>query len=377
MEDGRLLKRPDRTALILRPRAAAWAGALLLGLAPAALQSQPVGPQALWDSGHHAEALDAWAAQLAAHPDDSALRLALAERQLEVSRFSAALETVAPLGAEADPVRGRALHQLYRYEEALPYLRADDPFEGLLLVDALLALDRTDEADAQLVVLAKVRGEDDEQVLSLRGRRLADQGRYADAVPLFRAALALDPLDRQALFGLGQALLRSGQRDEGQAVLQHHRAILPLLDQRDFALQSLSLDPLHADGHAALGDVERQLGLLDSAEQRYRQALKLADGPALVPIALRFARLLAEDRHDPDAAVALLDEVATHVTDPRLAVRAGDVLLEAGRAEPARARFEAAVARWPHDDKIRERLAKATQAAHAAPDAPSEPTPPR
>ena len=336
-----------------------------------ALQSE--GAQSLWEAGRRAEALDAWASQLAAQPDDAALRLALAGHQLEVERFSAALETAAPLGPEADAVRGRALHQLYRYEEALPYLHADDPFEGLLRIDALLALDRTDEADAQLVVLARVRGANDEQVLSLRGRRLADQGHYAEAVPVFRAALALEPLDRQALFGLGQALLRSGQRDEGQAVLEHHRELLPLLDQRDFALQSLSLDPLHADSQAALGDVERQLGMLDSAEQRYREGLRLADGPALVPIALRYARLLAADRQDPDAAVALLDEVATRVTDPRLAVRAGDVLLEAGRAEAARARFEAALARWPDDEPIRQRLEKATEAAAQAPAA--EPSP--
>ncbi|HZL99192.1 MAG TPA: tetratricopeptide repeat protein, partial [Planctomycetota bacterium] len=275
---------------------------------PAAAQSGDT--QALWDAGRRAEALDAWAAQLAARPDDDALRLALARRQMEVSRFAAALETVGPLGETGDSLRGRALHQLYRYEEALPYLRPEDPFEGLLRVDALLALARRDEADAELASLARVRGEDDGPVLSLRGRRLLDQGRFAEAVPVFRAALASDPLDRQALFGLGQSLLRSGQPEEGQSVLQRHREILPLLDQRDFALQGLSLEPLHADGHAAVGDVERQLGLLDSAEQRYRRALELADGPALVPITLRFARLLAEDRRDPDAAVALLDQVA-------------------------------------------------------------------
>ena len=338
--------------------------ALALALIAAGVQDPD--PAALWDSGRRAEALDAWAAQLAARPDDAALRMQLAERQMAVSRFAAALETAAPLGREADPLRGRALHQLYRYEEALPLLRAEDPFEGLLRVDALLALGRGEQADAELAALATVRGEQDQPVLSLRGRRLAEQGRHAEAVPLFRAALERDPLDRQALFGLGQSLLRSGQAQEGQAVLQRHRELLPLLDQRDFALQSLDLDPRHADGHAALGDVERQLGLIDSAEQRYRHALELAEGRDLVPIALRLARLLAEDRRDPDAAVALLDQVAGRVTDPRLVVRAGDVLLEAGRAEPARQRFSQAAARWPDDAAIRERLARATQAAEQA-----------
>jgi len=345
----------------------------VLALALHAAGGQDPEPAAMWEAGRRAEALDAWAAQLAAHPDDASLRRLLADRQMEVDRFAAALETAAPLGPEADALRGRALHQLYRYEEALPYLRAGDPFEGLLRVDALLALGRHEQADAELLALATVRGEDDQQVLSLSGRRLAEQGRHAEAVPLFRAALERDPLDRQALFGLGQSLLRSGQAQEGQAVLQRHRELLPLLDQRDFALQSLNLDPRQADGHAALGDVERQLGLLDSAEQRYRRALELADGRDLVPIALRLARLLAEDRDDPDAAVALLDQVAARVIDPRLAVRAGDVLLAAGRPEPARQRFSQAAERWPEDAAIRERLARATLAAEQAQ---VEPAPP-
>jgi predicted Zn-dependent protease len=348
--------------------ASLWIGLTASLIVPVAAQSGD--PASLWEAGRRAEALDAWAAELAQHPDDAALRLALAGHQMEVSRFAAALETAAQLGPEADSLRGRALHQLYRYEEALQYLRADDAFEGLLRVDALLALDRPDAADAELAALAAVRGENDQQLLSLRGRRLLDQGRFADAVPVFRSALAQDALDRQALFGLGQALLRSGQQQEGQAVLQKHRELLPLLDQRDFALQGLNLDPLHADGHAALGDVERQLGLLDSAEQRYRRALALAEGPALVPIALRFARLLAEDRQDPDTAVALLDQVALRVTDPRLSVRAGDVLLETGRAREAQARFEKALERWPDDAAIRARLAKATTAVEQAPDTP-------
>src|SRR5262245_41121871 len=110
------------------------------GPAAAPRAAQTADPSALWDAGRRAEALDAWSAQLAARPDDAALRLQLAQRRLEVSRFAAALEAAAPLGPEADSVRGRALHQLYRYEEALPYLHADDPFEGLLRVDALLAL---------------------------------------------------------------------------------------------------------------------------------------------------------------------------------------------------------------------------------------------
>lgn len=321
-------------------------------------QDPAADPADLWERGERDAALAAWEARLAAHPDDAGLRRTLASRLMEAQRWEAALRVAEPLGPEAEGMRGSALFVLARYEEALRHLSADDPAQALLRVESLDALGRAAEAEAAVEQAARVLGEGHPRVAVLRGRRLAAAGRFAEALPHFRAAHAADPLDREALFGLGQALVRTGAREEGLRLLERHRELLPLLDARDFALQSLGLDPSHAGNHARLADAERALGRLPAAEAAYLRAAALAGSAGeLVPVILRHARLLAEDRGDLDAAVALLDQTLARAPDARLAVRAGDLLAGAGRRNEARERFARALALRPGDAQIEERLA--------------------
>lgn len=50
------------------------------------------------------------------------------------------------------------------------------------------------------------------------GQLYAQQRKYPEAIAAFRLALAAEPYNATALYNLGQALMRSGQRDEGQRV---------------------------------------------------------------------------------------------------------------------------------------------------------------
>jgi len=333
------------------------AGALLAALLCVAAQDGAQDPDELWARGERDAALALLAEQLARQPQDAGLRAALAARQMEAQRFEAALVSVAPLGKEADGLRGTALYLLGRYDEALRCLSPSDPTQTLMRVEALEALGREADAEAAVAEAAGALGEQHPRILALRGRRLLAAGRAAEALPLFRAAVAQDPLDREALFGLGQALVRTGAREEGLAVLQRHRELLPLLDARDFALQSLALEPMHAGSHARLGDVERQLGRLDAAEAEYRLAAQLAGPGEVVSVALRHARLLSDDRADLPGALALLDAALERGDDAHLLVRAGDLLAGAGRHDEARARYERALLLRPGDEQIRARLA--------------------
>ena len=57
------------------------------------------------------------------------------------------------------------------------------------------------------------------------GQLYAQQRKYPEAVVAFRAALAEEPYNGTALYNLGTALLRAGQREEGQRLVQQFQAL--------------------------------------------------------------------------------------------------------------------------------------------------------
>lgn len=339
--------------------------AALAALAPLQEVSAADDPEALWARGERLAAIEALTATWnATEPDSPAAaeqRARLVTWELAVHHYSAALEHTGQ-DAALEAQRGTALYRLARYDEALPHLTPEDPFEALLRLDALEALDRIADHERELAAALARHGES-ERLLALDGRRLSRAGDYPAAVARFRGALALEPCDAEALFGLGQALVRTGQRDEALEVLAEHRRVVPLLDELDFAQRGVDLAPRHASNHARVGDIERQLGRLQRAAHAYATAYELSQPEELVAITLRWARLASEDLNDPDAAVAILDRAFASAPDLRLLVRRGDVQLAAGRAEQAAASFQRALDARPGDAALRKRLDSARAAA--------------
>jgi len=328
-------------------------------LAPCAatlpLWASALAPQswdAAWAAGEREDAVALMEEALADDPDDETLRRSLAERQMAIHRYEAALATAGDDTGRSS-VRGRALYLLGRYEEALEHLDPDDPLEAVMRVDAHEVLGHEEETWAALRSAESVLGRDTAALLSLRGRLLARAGRHEEAVDAFERALAVDAFDRAALHGLGRS--RLGRREEATAVLDRHRALVPLLDQLDFARRAVDLGPLHAANHALVGDAERALGRRDEALAAYVRAGELATPGELGPVLLRHARLLDEDLGRRDEAVAVLDAGWERARDPRLPVRAGDLLADAGRWDEALARYDAALAVRPGDPQIEAR----------------------
>ena len=331
--------------------------ALLLALAAAPQVSAEA--VALWDAGNREQALALLEAALERRPDDPELRADLARRQLQVHRYQAALDSAGPLGPELAPVRARALYGLAHYAEAVELLDPTVPETALLRIDALLALGRVDRAEEAIRAAVGLLGPDDLRLRRLQAQSLARRGDHEGAIPLFRSALEADSWDLASLYGLGRSLVSTGRREEGLATLERHRALVPLMDRLDFALKSLDLQPLHAPNHANVGDVERELGRTDRALAAYARAEELATPDEAVPVALRHARCLAEDRDDLEGALAVLDRAAELAEDVRLHVRAGDLLQAAGEHARAAERFAQALELRPGDAQIEARLAAA------------------
>jgi tetratricopeptide (TPR) repeat protein len=318
--------------------------------------------RALWQKGAREEAIAERVKEVATPGAKAELRLELAGWELAVHRPAAALEHLAPLGKEADLLRGEAHYALAHYAEAVPLLGEATPEHLLMKIDALEALGQVSESDAVLLRAIALPGPGDARLWSAEGRRLARIGNTSKAAEAFRKALALDDCSAEAWFGLGRALVAADRQEEGLAALERHRKLTPLLDQWDFARRAVDLAPLHAPNLAGLADAERALGRLARAEELYARAAELAEGPEqLVPIALRQARFLAEDRKDAAGAIARLVKAAERTPDARLLVRAGDLALETKDAARAVELYERAQKLRPQDAEIAKRLAKARE----------------
>lgn len=326
----------------------------VFAIAACTLQAPPPDARALWNAGERAEAIVARRAELG-QETGSAWR-EVVSWQLAVHRPKQALEDAQRCGPPCDALRAEAFYALDDYAAAVPLFDESDALHALLKIDALEALSRFDESDAALARARERFGASDSRFHGCDGRRLARLGRHAQAVAAFRAALAVDPLDGEAIFGLGRALVASGERDEGLKVLGEHRRLVPLLDELEFARRSADLAPNHAPNHTAIGDAERALGRRDAARAAYARAEALGRGAELVPNALRLARLCSDDENDLEGALAALERAHARFADARLCVRRGDLLLAAARDAEALAAYEEAAKLRPNDGEIAKRL---------------------
>ncbi len=83
---------------------------------------------------------------------------------------------------------------------------------------------RPDEALAAFQRVLKIDPNDVGTNINV-GQLYAQQRKYPEAIAAFRLALAAEPYNATALYNLGQALMRSGQREEGQKATERFRQL--------------------------------------------------------------------------------------------------------------------------------------------------------
>lgn len=317
----------------------------------------------LWRSGERVKSLELMAVELARTPDDERLRTRIVLGELEIGRFQSALNSCNGLPEEQRGLQGRALYFLSRYDEALNFLGTMEAAELLMRAEALRSLGRFAELEGHLDVMREVLGRDNTDVRLLEAQELLRTGSDERAVPLLREVLAARPLEPQALFGLGRALLRLGEREEGLEILEHHRKLLPLLDQLDFARRGVALAPLGGPNQVALADALRALlpydqGLLNQSRAAYDLGFQLATPGEVPPVALRCARFQWETLGDREAATELLSAAIDRRDDVRLRVRLADYFDQLGRKQLALDQLLMAANARPNDAAIKARIAR-------------------
>jgi tetratricopeptide (TPR) repeat protein len=162
----------------------------------------------------------------------------------------------------------RRLRKIEELEEVLKCLPSSDP--EVRAIRARIAADRGDEDEVERLTSDDP---DEHPVLARMRARLALSRRDLPAAcKHLRAALAVNPHDRDALFKLGDALIRSGNIDEGRryvSVAKDHDTLYALFEQ--------AADPGGSDNvHLlkSIADTSLRIGLRDEARAWYLLALE-------------------------------------------------------------------------------------------------------
>lgn len=271
------------------------------------------------ESGTPAETVAALRAAIAALPDAGALRWQLANLIARGQRTDAAdLATMSATDRYVVLVgRGELNLSLARLAQShLDYHGAIGLLERAAalipnnagahksLARAYLDDGRDSQGYAELVV-ALILNPDDADTLTWLGRMHVAAGRQAESIAALRRAVAVDSANQQAVLALGDALVRSGQADEGRTWQQEaervrvqstnedrlQRTIAMLtfqaetgINERDYAGaidrwdQIVQLRPTSAGSHRRLADAFVAAGRLSEAAQAYQAAVARGAG---------------------------------------------------------------------------------------------------
>ncbi|HXW90819.1 MAG TPA: tetratricopeptide repeat protein [Terriglobales bacterium] len=119
------------------------------------------------------------------------------------------------------------------------------------------------------------------------GGLLLEQGRLEDAIPYYRAAVAMHPSDPIGNLNLG---FYAGQHEDWQAALQQYSKVLSLTKDRR----------MDAEAHLNMGFIYNHLGELDQARESFKAATQLLPGKVLAWIGLG---IVAQKSGDFDGAL--------------------------------------------------------------------------
>ena len=156
-----------------------------------------------------------------------------AARAVQIQRGSRRLPTGAADRSEAEPRAHQSQHRAFQCARSAGAQReaksaltfapdAPQPYYILGLIAKLQS--RPEEAVAAFQRVLKIDPNDVGTNINL-GQIYSQQRKYPEAIAAFRVALAAEPYNATALYNLGQALMRAGQRDEGQKVTERFQEL--------------------------------------------------------------------------------------------------------------------------------------------------------
>jgi tetratricopeptide (TPR) repeat protein len=286
-----------------------------------------------------------------------------AKPMFEKARSSKDAEAAALTGlGKVALLQGRYQDAVENFERALK-LRPDATRLRQPLAMAYRRLGDSAKADANLARYAVAGGEPGvtdpivdslsskvvvSRVLLRRGQRFGKEGRFDLAEEAFRAAVASDPNNAEAVANLGISLANLGRTEEAQRRLAEslrmddtnalaHFSLGVVLDRqgRDEAAineyrAALARDPNNVQARAYLADAKMRTGLPLEAVQLYREALAASPGSTRMQWSLAMA--LVKGRRYGEARRVLEAALKEHPEDPALGNALARILATAPEA---------------------------------------------
>jgi glycosyltransferase involved in cell wall biosynthesis/tetratricopeptide (TPR) repeat protein len=311
------------------------------------------------------EAIAVWRRAVAVEPQSREAPFQLARALYRRGQLEAAAEQYLRV-LELDPIHEKAFAAVDELSErfsrdgrgerdeadavaTIERRRAEAHAETTRRIEALLAARTRSRAADTLATLARMKEGIDPDLSFRCWARLAEmkpravaprlrmalirarQERHAEALEMFKAVLALDPDQGEAMAGFGHALARHDR----VAAVDHFR-------------RWAARGPNDATPRLELARLHQNTENWDAAEEIYRDILKrdCHDGVALS----RLAQLLLRDRARSDHALDLWREIGERdPAAPFPKVQRAQLLERAGRAEEAVEAYRAALALAPGD----------------------------
>jgi tetratricopeptide (TPR) repeat protein len=178
------------------------------------------------------------------------------------------------------------------------------------------------------------------RVLLRRGQRLGQEGRFDLAEVAFRAAVASDPTNTEALTNLGIALANIGKSGEAQKTLA----------------ESLRMDDTSAIAHLSLGVVYDRMGEDENAIAQYRSAME--HDPRNLQAVVYLADATMRTGAPLDAAHLYSQALSLQPKSSRIELSLAFALIKARDYSKAKEVLETAVSQAPKDAELNNTMAR-------------------
>lgn len=316
--------------------------------------------------GHISKADSAYRRTLALKPDYPGAWNNLGNNAYRQQRYSEAIQFYRrELQREPAPIPwrgiGRAYVELGRVDSAKYALeRATEIDTSYAFGYFNLALLYEDEGDFEQA-LRQVRkawalSPGDPNVQYMLGSLLLKTGQAEEALPHLLEVAEGQPWHHAAHYNLGQALVRLGRKEQGEAVLKRAeelRALDAKVQHQLGTVRSFPEDPL---AHAALGSVLRRAGRYEEAMRAYQMATYLDPQNLDIRSNMASLHLIRQDTlRAIDTYEAILQQDSTFVD---VWVNLGVVYALSGEKEKARSAWQAALRQKPDHEAASAFLAK-------------------